>query len=105
MNGLFSVMSPLNGGTLDTWYRDNEYPYDLNGALDYVRPRQMPPAHYPQVPTIGYIQGCTPLMNDLSYSTMYGKTPFGVWVGEVPNELGMMAIFPNIGGGLRKVNG
>jgi len=104
MNATFSAFSPLAGGTLDTYYRDNEYPYDLNGALDFTRGSVLvAPMPYP--PTIGWVQGLLPMQNIIGLGLVTGKTPTGTWVGEVPNNFGMQAIFPNIGGGLRKVNG
>lgn len=100
---MFSAFSPLNGGDLSTYYRDNEYPYDLNGSLDYTRPATMPPAIYPTIPTIGWIQGLVPLYDSLTLSMMYGDSPTGVWVGQVPSPSQMDLIFPAMSGGLVKM--
>jgi hypothetical protein len=107
---MFNAMSSLNGGTLDTYYLDSEYPYDLNGSLDYTRPQSAPNAIYgfPNLQSrkmMGSVSGLLPLFNTLEYSMMFGKTPWGTWLGDVPTNQMMQNIFPNIGGGLRKVNG
>ncbi|MDE2429505.1 MAG: hypothetical protein KGM99_12295, partial [Burkholderiales bacterium] len=98
----FNAISPLNGGQLNTYYYDAEYPYDLNGALDFVRPATgVSKFPYPQ--TIGHVEGLLPLFNGMEYSLMLGKTPFGTWVGQLPQDIG--AIFPDVSGSMRKVGG
>lgn len=100
---MFSAFSPLNGGDLSTYYRDNEYPYDLNGALDFTRPATMPPAIMPTIPTIGWVQGLLPLFDKLELSMMFGGQPQGVWVGHVPSPQMINDIFPAMSGGLVKM--
>lgn len=99
---LLNAISPLNGGNFQDYYKDWNYPVDLNGSLDYMRPQMhMAPMPYPE--TIGYVQGLLPLMDRLVWHDMKGKTPFGPYIGTVPYSLD--AIFPSIGGGLAKSGG
>jgi hypothetical protein len=98
----FNAICPLNGGQLNTYYRDNEYPYDLNGALDYTRPA-LGVSVFPYPQSIGFIDGLIPQFNQLEFSLMKGKNPYGTWVGDVPQDLSW--IFPNMSGGMRKVGG
>lgn len=106
---MFNAFSPLNGGTLGDYYLDSEYPFDLDGSLDYTRPATMPPAIYGFPDQLGKrmqnISGFLPQFNSLEFSMMFGKTPWGTWVGTVPDQETLGSIFPNFGGGLRKVNG
>lgn len=97
---MFSAFSPLNGGTDRTYYQDKNYPIDLNGALDYSRVTNSPPAHFPFPVVIGAINGLVPLFTDLSLAMGYGKTPFGAWQGEAPAPLSVA--FPAINGGMVK---
>jgi hypothetical protein len=101
----FSAFSPLNGGTPDTYYRDYEYPYDLNGSLDFVRPKGANAA-FPFPVSIGYVQGLIPLADNLQFDLMRGQDGFGPWIGAYPNTAQQLAwVFPDMQGGLQKVKG
>ena len=99
---LFNAISPLNGGTLGTYYRDREYPIDLNGAQDYARPQLgMPVFPFPVV--IGAVQGLVPCMDALQFSLMLGRNPMGPYIGQGPRNLA--SVFPDITGSMAKVGG
>jgi len=100
---LFSAFSPLNGGAIGTYGYPTESPYkDLDAGLDYTRMKTAD-AFYPFPVVTGYIDGYTPLLDNLEYSLMMGKNTFGPFVGDLSAPLQM--IFPNIQGGLAKVKG
>lgn len=105
---MFSAFTPLAGGNdFGTYNRPTEYPYDLDGSLDFMRPATGY-ALMPFPPTIGYISGLLPLMNAQETAMMFGKTPFGSWApgGAYPNTGAMLSqVFPDLTGGLRKVKG
>lgn len=99
---LFNAISPLNGGNIGDYYKDWQYPLDLNGAQDYTRPQTgFSPFPYPL--TVGYVSGLLPLMDAQTYFNMRGDQPFGPFIGAAPANL--EAVFPNIQGGLQKVGG
>jgi hypothetical protein len=99
---LFNAISPLNGGTLGTYYQDRNYPIDLNGAQDYMRPQLGMPV-YPFPVVIGSVQGLVPCFDGMVFSTMLGKNPYGPYIGQGPRNLG--GIFPDLSGGMAKVGG
>ncbi|MHB8387519.1 MAG: hypothetical protein ACYDAO_09395 [Thermoplasmataceae archaeon] len=94
----FSAFSPMAGGTLDTYYRDNEYPYDLDASLDYVRVTDTFSV-WPHPDTIGHVEGLVPMFDSLEYSLMKGKTPYGGLMG---NNTPVNVVFPDLSGGMIK---
>ena len=99
---LFDAIRNLNGGNVEDYYKDWQYPLDLNGSLDFMRPQTgVSPMPYPQ--TIGYFSRLLPFMDRIVWTDMRGKTPFGPFIGTVPYSLD--AIFPSINGGLAKAGG
>jgi len=107
INGMFSAFSPLNGGGPETYYQDNEYPYDLNGSLDYTRPQTgFSPFPYPL--SIPHVEGLIPLFDTLQFSMMDGKLPYGPFMTQ-GQGYNFDYIFPSINGAgdgrLKKVSG
>lgn len=99
---LFNAISPLNGGNVWDYYKDSDYPMDLNGSQDYMRPaKSVSPFPYPLA--LAYVQGLIPLMDRQTFFNMRGDTPFGPFIGAAPANL--EAVFPSITGGLMKVGG
>lgn len=99
---LFNVMSPLNGGGLDTYKYPVEYPFDFNAGLDYTRPATgISPMPYPL--TTGYVDGFVPLFDNMEYLLMRGRNAYGPFVGQI--QIPLQQIFPNQMGGLSKVKG
>lgn len=102
----FSAFTPLAGGRdLGTYNHPNEYPYDLDAGLDYTRPATgISPFPYPL--TIGYIQGLVPTFNAQEFQLMQGKGAYGPWTGMAPHTPEQLSwVFPDLMGGLKKVNG
>jgi hypothetical protein len=100
---MFNAFSPLNGGNFNTYNYASESPFDLDAGLDFTR-QATGAAIYPFPVLLGYIDGFVPLQNNLEYSIMRGRVPFGPWSGgdqSAPNAM----IFPNIMGSLSKVTG
>lgn len=99
---MFNAFSPLAGGQLSTYYYDAEYPYDLNGSLDYTRP-QTAFAIMPHPATIGAINGLLPQMTGIQIQQfMGGELPNGPWLGDTVPQSALLFAFPNIQGGLAK---
>lgn len=98
----FSAFSPLNGGSFATYQYASESPFDLDAGLDYTR-KATGYSEYPFPVVLGWVEGITPLSNDLQYQIMLGKTPFGPWTG--PQSAPADMVFPNIMGSLAKVSG
>lgn len=99
---MFNAFSPLNGGNLDTYGYGSESPFDLDAGLDFTRPA-IGFATFPFPVLLGYIDGFIPLQNNLEYSIMRGRNPFGPWQGvqSAPDQV----VFPNLMGSLAKVTG
>lgn len=99
---MFNAFSPLNGGNMNTYQYPSESPFDLDAGLDYTRPKTGE-AIFPFPVLLGWVDGFVPLQNNLEYSIMHGRTPFGPWQGvqSAPNQM----VFPNIMGSLAKVTG
>lgn len=98
----FSAISPLNGGNLNTYSYPTESPFDLDAGLDYTRQATgFSPFPFPVL--LGWVDGFIPLQNNLEYSLMQGKTPFGPWQGNQSVDINVA--FPNIMGSLAKVTG
>lgn len=102
---LFNAMSPLNGGDMQTYYRDWEYPYDLNAGLDYVRLPGEAQAFFPFPETIGVINGLAPLLDSFEKSIMLGQTPGSTPVDMLNNQLISNLAFPEISGAMVKITG
>lgn len=103
---IFNAFSPLNGGALNTYQYKSESPFDLDSGLDYIRETNMAwKMPFPNV--IGWIEGIAPLHNNLEWSIMRGKNPYGPMVG--PNGVvqgsPVQMVFPNVMGSLMKVGG
>lgn len=101
---LFNAMSPLNGGTLDTYFYKTEYPYDLDASLDYTRPA-LGRAIYPYPLTTGWVSGFCPQFNSQEQALMLGKLPSGPNVNMMYGQIDWAAAFPDLSGGLVKVGG
>lgn len=99
---MFNAYSPLNGGNLDTYQYASESPFNLDAGLDFTRPKTGQD-YYPFPVVLGWIDGFPPLQNELEYSIMLGRQPFGPWQGDqsAPNSV----VFPNLMGSLAKVTG
>lgn len=98
----FSAFSPLNGGSLQTYKYESESPFDLDAGLDYTRRATgIAPMPFPVI--LGHVEGIAPLQNNTQFHLMLGKVPFGPWSGQqsAPAEM----VFPNLMGGIAKVNG
>jgi hypothetical protein len=102
---LFNAFSPLNGGALNTYQYQSESPYDLDAGLDFTRPALgFSPFPFPVV--TGYVEGVIPLHNNLEYSIMLGKEPFGpMYFNGGIQGAPVQMVFPNVMGGLAKVSG
>ncbi|HUW45818.1 MAG TPA: hypothetical protein VMW50_08480 [Dehalococcoidia bacterium] len=98
----FSAMSPLNGGDFAHYYRDKEFPMDLNGALDFARPA-IGIASFPFPIIIGHICGLLPTLNPQEYASMMGNTPGGMPVEFLNHPEYAFMAFPAINGGMVKV--
>lgn len=99
---IMNAISPLAGGNLWTYYKDKDYPIDLNGALDYMRPQEgVSPFPFPVL--VGHVQGLIPLFDAMTFSMMTGREPFGPYIGQGPRN--MESVFPGSFGGLSKVGG
>jgi hypothetical protein len=96
---MFNAFSPLSGGQMAGYYRDKDYPIDLNGALDYMRPASGVSV-FPFPTVIGFIEGTLPLFDAQVFSTMWGERPTGPWMGAPQGPLDLA--FPNIQGGFSK---
>lgn len=101
----FSAFTPLAGGSLDTYKYPVEYPFDLDAGLDFTRPKTGV-AIYPFPLSIGSVQGCLPLFDQLQYAMMKGELQNGPWAGAYPNTPQELSfVFPDLQGGLMKVAG
>lgn len=99
---LFSAFTPLAGGALNTYQYKSESPFDLDAGLDYTRESNtFSPMPFPVV--LGWVEGFAPLHNNLEWSIMLGKLPYGPWQGQQSAPVQM--VFPNIMGSLVKVSG
>jgi hypothetical protein len=101
---MFSAFSPLNGGRADTYGYPVEYPYDLDGSLDFMRPATGVTL-FPFPGVIGHVEGLCPQYDDMQRAV--SSVQFN---SSVLNILNMSTdqqaiVFPDIMGGLRKVTG
>lgn len=104
----FSVFSPLNGGTQDTYYYPNEYPYDLDAGLDYTRPATGR-SIFPFPVGIGSVMGICPCYDELN-RTILTESNVAINGTVFTNITGLGSdnrsiVFPDLMGGLRKVKG
>lgn len=101
---LFNAISPLNGGDLHDYYNDREYPYDLNGALDFCRPATGV-AIFPFPLVVPTVQGLLPIVDRQEYALMMGALPKGPVIDLLYNPAAASSTFPAINGGMVKVRG
>lgn len=102
---MMNFSNPLAGGNdLGVFARGAESPFKTRGE-DFTRP-QHGYTLFPFPVVLGAICGFSPQFNDLEFSMMRGRLPFGSWVGAHPATAEQQSfVFPDLMGGLQKVKG
>lgn len=95
------VSPALQAGVPRTYYRDKNYPMDLNGSQDYSRLGLPGGGNIGPYPVMtGFINVTQRMIDQFILRSATAENPFGPWVGQ-PQGPGFLA-FPQISGGLVK---
>jgi hypothetical protein len=98
---LFNAISPIAGGSLETYFYPSEYPYDLDAGLDFTRPKTGLD-YFPAPPRCGMVSGLLPLFNG---RVGVAITPEGSITDLLNNPDYVQFAFPDITGGVPKQRG
>lgn len=101
---MFSVFTPLAGGSPDTYGYPVEYPFDFDAGLDFTRPATAVDFK-PHPVLLPYVSGFVPLMDGIEKSIMQGRVMYGPNVNMLTNTEAAALAFPSVFGGVAKVKG